>query len=107
MLQMPPTDNFVGFHMQSKVEKIVPSEEDPNVAAKVIIADGPTLDADFVIMGVGVAPATGFLKDSGFPLERDGGIRVDKFLKVPGYSNIYAIGVSSLQRVDHSSAFPR
>lgn len=47
-----------------------------------------------VIMGTGVGPATGFLKESGFELEKDGGVSVDKFLKVKQVSkgNVYAIG---------------
>ena len=47
-------------------------------------------------MGVGVAPATEFLKQSdGFPIEaiqRDGGIAVDEYLKVRGLEDVYAIG---------------
>lgn len=81
--------------MSSKVEKIVASEENPNLAAGVVVND-TTLPADFVIMGVGVAPATEFLKGSGLELERDGGVKVDKFLKVTSgknTSNVYAIGL--------------
>jgi len=43
-------------------------------------------------MGTGVSPATGFLKESGFSLEEDGGIAVDEYLRVKGEQNIYAIG---------------
>ena len=43
-------------------------------------------------MGTGVSPATEFLKASGFSLEKDGGIATDEYLRVKGYSNIYAIG---------------
>jgi len=57
-----------------------------------VVVNGQTLPSDFVIMGVGVAPATSFLKDSGIPLERDGGIKVDEYLRVPGFDGIYAIG---------------
>ena len=84
--------------MKSKVAKILPSESDSSIAGAVILGDGgPTLPADFVIMGVGVAPATGFLKESGFTLERDGGVRVDEFMRVVGLDgSVYAIG--SLRR---------
>ena len=78
--------------MQTKVSKILPSSSDSNLAGAVVIENGEQLDADFVVMGVGVAPATKFLKDSGFELERDGGVVVDEFLKVKGYDDIYAIG---------------
>ena len=82
--------------MRAKVEKLLPSDTDNNsVGAVVMGGDGPTLAADFVIMGVGVAPATKFLKESGFTLERDGGVLVDEFLRVKGQEqNIYAIGIS-------------
>ncbi|KIJ66647.1 hypothetical protein HYDPIDRAFT_85907 [Hydnomerulius pinastri MD-312] len=81
----------VKFHMQSKVEKIVASENDPSLAIGVVV-NGQTLPADFVVMGVGVAPATDFLKQSGFQLEKDGGVKVDEYLRVAGQTDIYAVG---------------
>jgi apoptosis-inducing factor 3 len=78
--------------MQSKVEKIVPSETNPALAGGVVV-NGKTLPADFVVMGVGVAPATEFLKgNTELSLERDGGVEVDEFLKVKGMKDVYAIG---------------
>ncbi|KAF8624511.1 hypothetical protein AX15_005826 [Amanita polypyramis BW_CC] len=83
----------VKFHMSTKVERIVPREDNPNLAGGVVI-NGNMIPADFVIMGVGVAPATQFLEGSGIKLERDGGIRVDEYLRVRSVSNndVYAIG---------------
>jgi apoptosis-inducing factor 3 len=81
----------VQFHMQSRVDKIVPSEANPTLADSVVV-NGQSIQADFVIMGVGVAPATDFLKGSGIQLERDGGVRVDKYLKVKETEDVYAIG---------------
>lgn len=52
-------------------------------------------------MGTGVSPATGFLKESGFSLEKDGGIAVDEQLRVKGERNIYAIG-----DIAHYSQYP-
>ncbi len=43
--------------MSSKVDKIVPQEGNPELAGGVVV-NGETLPCDFVIMGVGVAPAT-------------------------------------------------
>lgn len=79
--------------MSSKIEKIVPSEKNPNIAGGVVV-NGTTLPCDMVIMGVGVAPATGFLKGSGIVLEKDGGVRVDEYLKVRSTpsADVYAIG---------------
>ncbi|OJA09005.1 hypothetical protein AZE42_11543 [Rhizopogon vesiculosus] len=81
----------VKFHMKSQVEKIIPSDSNSSLAVGVVV-NGQTLPADFVVMGVGVTPATEFLKQSGFQLEKDGGVKVDEYLKVQGHDNVYAIG---------------
>ena len=85
----------VKFHMLSKGERIVPREDNPNLAGGVVV-NGHTIPADFVIMGVGVVPATEFLKGSGIEVEKDGGIRVDEYLRVRSVSSndVYAIGGS-------------
>lgn len=80
--------------MQTKVEKIVPKEDNPKLAGGVVV-NGTTIPADFVIMGVGVRPATDFLKGSGIEIEKDGSVRVDEYLRVrtgADTENIYAIG---------------
>ena len=97
--------------MRTKVEKLLPSSSDPSKVGSVVLGDGgPTLPADFVVMGVGVGPATGFLKESGFELQRDGGVLVDEYLKVVGKENVYAIGdiasypqhsTGELRRIEH------
>lgn len=68
------------------------SASNPSQASGVELESGVFLPADTVVAGVGVAPATGFLKSSGIPLERDGGIKVDAFLRVPGLDSVYAVG---------------
>lgn len=54
------------------------------------------IEADFVVVGVGVSPATEFLKQSdGFPqsaLQKDGGVLVDEYLRIRGLDDVYAIG---------------
>jgi len=54
------------------------------------------IEADFVVVGAGVSPATEFLRQSdGFPqsaLQKDGGVLVDEFLRVPGLDDVFAIG---------------
>ncbi|RDX43800.1 hypothetical protein OH76DRAFT_1360708 [Lentinus brumalis] len=108
----------VKFHMESKVEKIIPSESDPSVASAVVVTSGSgqstTLEADVVVMGVGVAPATGFLKNSkGFEkvVDNSGAVHVDEYLKVKGLENVYAIagdialypqpGTGESRRIEH------
>ena len=84
----------VKFHMASKVEKIVPQDGNTALAGGVVV-NGTTIPADFVIMGVGVAPATEFLKGSGIEIEKDGGVKVDEYLRVqsgPDRKDVYAIG---------------
>lgn len=83
----------VKFHMNVGVEKILPSKTDPKSVGAVAIKDQAPIECDMLIMGVGVGPATQFLADSGFSLEKDKGIAVDEHLKVEGYDGrIFAIG---------------
>jgi len=79
--------------MLSKVEKIIPQADDSNLAGGVVV-NGSTLPCDFVIMGVGVAPATQFLKGTGIQVEKDGGVRVDEYMRVRSVpsGDVYAIG---------------
>jgi len=50
---------------------------------------GETLPADLLVVATGVAPATGFMKDSGIPCNR--GVIVDKYLAT-GAKDVYAAG---------------
>ena len=88
--------------MQSKVDKIIPSESNPSVGGSVVVTSNSgettTLQADVIVMGVGVAPATEFLKNSkGFEaaIDKTGAVLVDGLMKVKGLDNVYAIGTSS------------
>jgi NADPH-dependent 2,4-dienoyl-CoA reductase/sulfur reductase-like enzyme len=59
---------------------------------KVLLDDGSVIEADLVVVGIGVRPATGWLESSGIALhERDGGILCDEYLRtsLPG---VYAAG---------------
>ena len=57
-------------------------------ARAVELDDGTVLDADLVLVGIGVTPATGFVE--GVPLEADGGIRVDPGLRAA--AGVWAAG---------------
>lgn len=64
------------------------------------------IEADFIVTGVGVSPATEFLKQSdGFPqgvLQKDGGVLVDEHLKVRGLDDVFAIGdIAVYPRIPH------
>jgi len=85
--------NGVKFKMGASVEKATPSKSDPSQVGAVHLKDGTTLEADLVIEGVGVAPATEYLKDnSAVTLEKDGSLKTDESFAVNGLKDVYAIG---------------
>ena len=85
--------NGVKFHMNAGVEAAGPSKEDSKKVGSVSLKDGTILPADLVILGVGVGPATGFLKDNkAVSLEKDGSLQVDENFVVKGLQDVYAIG---------------
>lgn len=58
----------------------------------VYLDDGSVVPADLVVAGIGVSPATAWLRSSGLPLhERDGGVLCDATLRT-GASGVYAAG---------------
>ncbi|CCO29027.1 Putative flavoprotein C26F1,14C [Rhizoctonia solani AG-1 IB] len=80
--------------MQAKVKKLSGSTNVSSITITDSSGSDKTLEADAVIMGIGVAPATEFLKSGPFTLEKDGGIAVDEYLRVKGFEDagVYAIG---------------
>lgn len=83
----------VKFQMSASVDKAEPSGSDPSKVGAVILKDGTKLEADLVILGVGVAPATEFLKENKvIRLEDDGSIKTDDNYLVTGLKDVYAIG---------------
>ena len=85
--------NGVKFYMEASVDKATPSKSDSSKVGAVHLKDGTALEADLVIEGVGVAPATEYLKSNeGVQLEKDGSLRVDEFFAVEGLTDVYAIG---------------
>ncbi|EIW72762.1 hypothetical protein TREMEDRAFT_67043 [Tremella mesenterica DSM 1558] len=81
----------IQFYMKANVEKIT-AKPGTNHCGAVELKGQEPLPADLVIMGTGVSPATNFLKESGFTLEKDGGVAVDEYLRVKGMEHVYAIG---------------
>ncbi|EPQ52733.1 hypothetical protein GLOTRDRAFT_64447 [Gloeophyllum trabeum ATCC 11539] len=111
----------VKFHMKSKLDRLVPSSSDPSKVGGVVVA-GQTIPADVVVMGVGVAPATEYLKSpasKGFAvddgngqgnLEKGGAVLVDEYLRVKGVKDVYAVGdiamypqpgTGEMRRIEH------
>ncbi|PWN93116.1 hypothetical protein FA10DRAFT_263819 [Acaromyces ingoldii] len=88
-------NNGIKFYNQAGVERL---EGEGGTVKSVVIKDSKgqevSLDAQIVVLGVGVAPATSFLKDSpGFPdLLKDGSIAVDEHLRVKGVKDVFACG---------------
>ncbi|KAI9756880.1 MAG: hypothetical protein M1815_002667 [Lichina confinis] len=83
----------VKFHMEASVEKATPSKQNPKSVGAVHLKDGTELEADLVILGVGVAPATEYLKDNtAVQLEKDGSLKTDRYFAVEGIKDVYAIG---------------
>ncbi|TPX10334.1 uncharacterized protein E0L32_008739 [Thyridium curvatum] len=85
--------NGVKFYMSAGVDKAEPSTSDPSLVGSVHLKDGTKLEADLVILGVGVAPATEFLRsNSVVRLEGDGSLKTDENFSVVGLKDVYAVG---------------
>jgi NADPH-dependent 2,4-dienoyl-CoA reductase/sulfur reductase-like enzyme len=85
--------NGVKFYMNAGVDKATPSSADSSKVGAVQLKDGTELPADLVILGVGVAPATTFLKgNKAVELQKDGSLKTNEYFVVDGLNDVYAIG---------------
>lgn len=85
--------NNVKFYLDASVESATPSSSDPKAVGHVKLKDGTSLPADLVILGIGVAPATGFLKDNdAIKLLDDGSLQTSESFAVKGLQDVFAIG---------------
>ena len=84
MLKTLHEKNSVSFHLQSKVKEL----QGNGKVEQVILDNGKSLEADLVLAGVGVEPATDFIK--GLSLAEDGGIQVNEQLYAG--KDVYAAG---------------
>ena len=84
MFQRQQEENGVIFKLGVAVARF---EGDGKVEA-VVLENGEQIEADLVVVGVGVKPATDFLK--GIDLESDGSIKVNKYFRAA--QDLYAAG---------------
>ncbi|KAI5860794.1 hypothetical protein GGS23DRAFT_606578 [Durotheca rogersii] len=83
----------IKFHLSAAVDKAEPSGSDPSKVGSVYLKDGTQLAADLVILGVGVAPSTEYLKENkAVRLEADGSLKTDENFLVAGLEDVYAVG---------------
>jgi NADPH-dependent 2,4-dienoyl-CoA reductase/sulfur reductase-like enzyme len=82
----------VKFYLSATVDDAKPSSTDPSLVGSVALKTGESIPADLVILGVGVAPATEYLKASGLKLEADGSVVVDDHWRIKGVEDAYAVG---------------
>jgi len=81
--------NGIKFYMSASVDKAEPSASDPSKVGSVLLQDGTKLEADLVILGVGVAPATSYLRDNKvIQLEPDGSLKTDAAFSVTGVKDV-------------------
>ncbi|MDP4174271.1 MAG: FAD-dependent oxidoreductase [Bacteroidota bacterium] len=76
--------NGVEFRMETSVESF---EGNKRVEA-VVLSNGEKIETDIVVVGIGVKPATDFIK--GISLEKDGSIKVDQFFRAA--EDVFASG---------------
>ena len=84
MLKKAHEEQGVSFRLGRRVARLA---GEPRVTG-VVLDDGQRLEADLVVVGIGVRPATDYLK--GVPLNPDGSVTVDRHLRVA--PDLYAAG---------------
>ncbi|MBC7569573.1 MAG: FAD-dependent oxidoreductase [Spirosoma sp.] len=90
----------IRFHLGRKMKAI----EGDGIVQRVVLDNGHTIDADVVLLGVGVKPRTDFLK--GVQIADDGGVLTDEYLQIA--DGLYAAGdiaryptPDGAQRIEH------
>ena len=86
MLQNLHEENGVVFKEGAQVERL----EGEAQVESVVLDTGERLEADTVIIGIGVEPATDFLE--GVPKNDGGGVSVDAAMRVKGGDGLHAAG---------------
>ncbi|EJD51818.1 hypothetical protein AURDEDRAFT_111417 [Auricularia subglabra TFB-10046 SS5] len=84
--------NGITFKLSANVEGAVSSVVDQGKVGGIKLKSGEVIPAEVVVLGVGVYPETTYLKESGWTLEKDGSVSVDKNFAVTGQQDVYAVG---------------
>lgn len=84
MLRNLHEESGVAFQLGTSVEKF----EGEDAVKTVVLKNGIRIDADLVLIGVGVTPNTRYLED--IPREADGGVQTDPYFRVA--EDVYAAG---------------
>jgi NADPH-dependent 2,4-dienoyl-CoA reductase/sulfur reductase-like enzyme/rhodanese-related sulfurtransferase len=75
--------NGINLHLGVSAQEVT--------ASSVMLSDGTALDAELVIMAIGVRPDTALAKAAGLTIGERGGIQVDDFNRTSNH-DIYAVG---------------
>lgn len=78
--------------MKNSVTSFLSKSSQSQLVGHVLLESGQKLEADFVVLGVGVFPETSYLVSSGIKLDKDWGISVESTLAIPNTSGIFAVG---------------
>lgn len=82
---------MAAWYAQSGAELLTGARVDRVEPGAVLLADGRTLAADAVVVGIGARPATGWLAGSGVALGPDGSVTADAALRT-SLPDVYAVG---------------
>lgn len=84
-------ENMRMNHVRLELNNGVKQFEQKDGVTAITLQDGKTIEADLVILSIGIRPNSQLAKDSGLELNAKGGIIVDEYLKTSD-PNIYAVG---------------
>ncbi|NIZ47299.1 FAD-dependent oxidoreductase [Entomospira nematocerorum] len=87
MLEDELTKHGIGLHLGKKAVEFTEKED----RVTIHFESGESIDADLVILSIGVQPDTQFLVNSGIKLDERGRIITNEYLET-NYSNVYAVG---------------
>jgi NADPH-dependent 2,4-dienoyl-CoA reductase/sulfur reductase-like enzyme/rhodanese-related sulfurtransferase len=81
----------IAIHLKDGVKAIHHDNENSNKSSKVELSSGTMIDADLIIMSIGVRPVSALAVEAGLKIGETGGIYVDENLRTSD-PDIYAVG---------------